>query len=95
MYTELVGEALGTFFFLGVILVSGGNPLTIAVGLAAAVYLVSKVSSAHLNSTVSLMMFAKGDMPFEKCISYILAQVIGALLALAWYQHTVDILPVA
>jgi glycerol uptake facilitator-like aquaporin len=95
MFVEVIGEALGTFFFLSVILASGGNALIIAVGLAAAIYLVSKVSSAHLNSTVTIMSFAKGDISMTKCISYILAQVIGGLVALVWYQSSLGVVPMA
>lgn len=87
MFTELFAEGLGTFFFLGVILASGGHVLTIAIGLAAAVYLVSKFSAAHLNPAVSIMMLAKGDVSASKCMSYILAQVIGGLFALVWFQN--------
>jgi glycerol uptake facilitator-like aquaporin len=91
MIVELFSEGLGTFFFLGVILASGGNVVTIAVGLAAAVYLVSKFSSAHLNSTVTLMLLAKGDISFTKALAYIVVQVIGGLLALLWYTTTVGL----
>lgn len=93
MFTELFGEALGTFFFLSVILASGGNALIIGVGLAAAIYCISRVSSAHLNSTVTIMSFAKGDTSLYKAVSYILAQVIGGLLALVWYEHSLGVVP--
>jgi glycerol uptake facilitator-like aquaporin len=88
MLVELFAEGLGTFFFLGVILASGGNALTIAIGLAAAIYLVSKFSGANLNPAVSIMLFAKGDLTGNKCVSYILSQVIGGLVALVWHQST-------
>ena len=88
MFVELFAEGLGTFFFLGVILASGGNALTIAIGLAAAIYLVSKFSGANINPAVSIMLFAKGDLTGNKCVSYILAQVIGGLVALVWHQST-------
>ena len=91
MFTELFAEGLGTFFFLGVILASGGNALTIAIGLAAAIYLVSKFSGANLNPAVSIMLFAKGDLTGNKCVSYILAQVIGGLVALVWHQSTLGL----
>lgn len=91
MFAELFAEGLGTFFFLGVILASGGNVLTIAVGLAAAIYLVSKFSGANLNPAVSIMLFAKGDLTGSKCITYILAQIIGGLVALVWHQSTLGI----
>jgi aquaporin Z len=87
MSVELFGEALGTFTFIGVILASGGNVLTIAIGLAAAVYLVSKVSAAHLNPAVTIVSLAKGDFTLVKAVTYILAQVIGGLLALVWFQN--------
>jgi aquaporin Z len=88
MIAELFAEGLGTFFFLGVILASGGNVLTIIIGLAAAVYLVSQFSSAHLNSTVTLMLLAKGDITLTKALAYIAVQVVGGLLALLWYTNT-------
>lgn len=88
MIAELFAEGLGTFFFLGVILASGGNVLTIVIGLAAAIYLVSSFSSAHLNSTVTLMLLAKGDITLTKALAYIVVQVIGGLLALLWYTNT-------
>jgi glycerol uptake facilitator-like aquaporin len=91
MFAELFAEGLGTFFFLGVILASGGNVLTIAIGLAAAVYLVSQFSSAHLNSTVTLMLLAKGDITVTKALAYIVVQIIGGLLALLWYTNTVGL----
>jgi glycerol uptake facilitator-like aquaporin len=91
MFAELFAEGLGTFFFLGVILASGGNALTIAIGLAAAIYLVSKFSGANLNPAVSIMLFAKGDLTGNKCVSYILAQVIGGLVALVWHQSTLGL----
>lgn len=88
MLTELYAEGLGTFFFLGIILASGGNALTIAIGLAASIYLVSKFSGANLNPAVSIMLFAKGDLTGVKCVAYILAQIIGGLLALVWHTST-------
>jgi glycerol uptake facilitator-like aquaporin len=91
MLAELFAEGLGTFFFLGVILASGGNVVTIAVGLAAAIYLVSKFSGANLNPAVSIMLFAKGDLTGNKCITYILAQIVGGLVALVWHQSTLGI----
>lgn len=92
MFAELFAEGLGTFFFLGVILASAGNVVTIAVGLAAAIYLVSKFSGANLNPAVSIMLFAKGDLTGNKCITYILAQIIGGLVALVWHQSTLGII---
>lgn len=88
MLSEVFAEGLGTFFFLGVILASGGNVVTIAVGLAAAIYLVSKFSAANLNPVVSIVLFAKGDLTGIKCAAYIVAQIIGGLLALVWHLST-------
>lgn len=91
MLGELFAEGLGTFFFLGVILASGGNVVTIAAGLAASIFLVSKFSGANLNPAVSVMLYAKGDMTLKKTVSYILVQVLGGLAALIWYQMTMGL----
>jgi len=79
-------EFLGTFFFLSVILNAVANaalgPIAVAVGLLAAIYFGGAISGGHFNPAVSLMMFVKGNITPDVFILYILAQVVGALLAL-------------
>jgi glycerol uptake facilitator-like aquaporin len=42
-----------------------------------------KVSGGFFNSTLSLIMYLKGTIGITRLIAYILAQIIGGILALA------------
>jgi aquaporin Z len=84
-FKVILAELLGTFFFFSVILSAIDNsygPIAIAVGLLAAIYLCGNISGGHFNPGVSIMMFFKGNLSFIAMITYITAQIIGALLAL-------------
>ena len=94
---KFIAEVIGTFVFLGVIIVSvAGKSLTVAdkaetwlkVGLALsiAILLVGGISGANLNPCVSIMFYLHKDLSFEELMIYILAQVIGAVLAFTMYK---------
>ena len=80
-------EFVGTFIFLSVILTQG-KPIPIAVALLAVIYFGGAISGGHFNPAVSVMVFFKKalsgiDLPF-----YIIAQVLGGLLALQFFNIT-------
>jgi glycerol uptake facilitator-like aquaporin len=79
-------ELVATFFFLSIILISEGSAITIGIALAAAVYFSGKISSAHINPAISVMLFAKGDINTITLIGYVICQILGGLLALLWYK---------
>ena len=94
---KFIAELIGTFVFLGVIIVSvAGKSLTVAdkaetwikIGLAlsVAILLVGNISGSHLNPAVSLMFYLHKDLSFEELMIYILAQLIGAFLAFTMYK---------
>ena len=94
---KFIAEVIGTFVFLGVIIVSvAGKSLTVAdkaetwikIGLALsiAILLIGNISGGHLNPCVSIMFYLHKDLSFEELIIYILAQVIGAVLAVTMYK---------
>lgn len=85
-----VAECVGTFIFLSCIL-AWGEPIPIVVGLLAAIYAFGKVSGGHFNGIISFMMFLKGDITGSQTFLYILAQCIGAVLALLWWKAYKDI----
>lgn len=87
MFSKIVAEFLGTFFFLGVILATG-EAIPIAVALAAGIFLTAKVSGGNLNPAVSTMLFAKGDLDAATYIGYVIAQILGGLAALFFYKFT-------
>jgi len=87
MIASLIAECLGTALFFSCIL-AWGEPIPIVIGLLAAIYAFGKISGGHFNSAVSFMMFLKGDIDLPVMFAYILAQMIGATLALIWWKNT-------
>lgn len=78
-------EFLGTAFFLYVILASG-NAFVIATALAIAIMVGGKVSGGNYNPAVSIMMAAKGSLAKSDVLPYIVAQVLGGLVALQLHK---------
>lgn len=87
MLAAVFGEFIGTFVFLLVILVVG-QPIPIVIGLLAAILAFGNLSGGHMNPAVSTMMLAKGDIDVMTYIMYIIAQILGGLAALLWWQLT-------
>lgn len=88
MFSVLFAECAGTSLLMTCILMTS-NPIAIAIGLVAAIYAFGKVSNGHFNPAVSLMMFLKGDINMYTFITYIAAQLVGAILALLWWRSTI------
>lgn len=87
MLAAVLGEFIGTFVFLLVILVVG-QPIPIVVGLLAAILAFGNLSGGHFNPAVSTMMLAKGDISVGVYLMYVVAQVLGGLAALTWWAVT-------
>jgi glycerol uptake facilitator protein len=51
------------------------------IGIALTIYTTSAVSGAHLNPSITLALAAYRGFPWRKVVPYILAQLIGAVLA--------------
>jgi aquaporin Z len=87
MLPALIAEFAGTGLFLSCIL-AWGEPIPVAVGLLAALYAFGKVSMGHFNSAVSAMMYVKGDIDGPTLVAYVVAQLLGAMVALLWWRNT-------
>lgn len=87
MLGAVLGEFIGTFVFLLVILVVG-QPIPIVIGLLAAILAFGNLSGGHMNPAVSTMMLVKGDIDVMTYIMYVIAQVLGGLAALLWWSMT-------
>lgn len=90
----IIGEFIGTAILAFAIVGSGimGSNLTkdsalalfinalgTAIGLAIAIRLVGKISGAHLNPAVTLIMFIKKKIAVTPAMLYFLVQTIGAI----------------
>jgi Glycerol uptake facilitator and related permeases (Major Intrinsic Protein Family) len=91
-YTRrLIAEVFGTFVLvfgvIGVALNYGEDAKPLVVGLAvgiavlAAAYAVGHVSGGHFNPAVTLGVAAAGRMPWKDVLPYVVAQLVGGLLA--------------
>ncbi len=91
---KVVVEILGTFFFLSVILQTltdaSLGPIAVAVTLLAAIYFGASSSGAHFNPAVSFAMFMKNKMEVNLLATYVLAQLVGAALAVKFNGFILD-----
>ncbi|PNH04441.1 hypothetical protein TSOC_009406 [Tetrabaena socialis] len=97
MLTSALAETLGSFVFVTVILATTTKgaletlaPLLIGLALAVAIYVCSKASLGALNPVVALVMYLRGDINAVTTAVYIIGEVIGALLAFAWWKVTMS-----
>jgi aquaporin Z len=75
-------EFLGTVFFLYVVLLTS-DAWAIGLALAFAIYV---AGGGHFNPAISIMMYAKNKLSLEETMMYIVAQVLGGLVALGLYK---------
>jgi glycerol uptake facilitator-like aquaporin len=87
-FIESVPEYLGTFALIFSILATG-NYLVIGLTLAAVIFLVGDLSGANVNPIVSLVMYLNNQMSGQKCLEYVVVQVLGGLSALYTYKYIV------
>ena len=84
--TRVLTELLGSFFFIGTILATG-EAIPAAVALLAAIFFGGKISGGHFNPAVSTAFLAKGTITPRTWLGYVLAQLLGGLLAFAWIRY--------
>lgn len=90
---ELIGTFILVFFGCGAAAIAGADGtsgvgitgIALAFGLTviAAAYGLGAISGAHLNPAVSIGVYASGRMEGGAFVTYVVAQVIGAILAAA------------
>jgi aquaporin Z len=77
-----LAELIGTFFLTLAALISGNNAaIAVALVLTACVYAIGDVSGSHVNPAVTLGLLVDRHIPAIKGGLYIIAQIVGALLA--------------
>lgn len=94
---KYVAEFAGTFVFVLIILLSVRAltnsrltaiiPFAVAIGLIAGIFVcLGAGGDAHLNPAVSTMFAVKGDLNANTLVTYVIAQVAGAVLAYFVYR---------
>jgi glycerol uptake facilitator-like aquaporin len=106
---RLAAEAVGSFFLFAAVIgsgimaeaLAGGNVAvallanTMATGaiLFVLIAMLAPVSGAHFNPAVSLVMAARGDLPWKDAAPYVAIQLVGGLLG-ALAVHLMFDLPI-
>jgi aquaporin Z len=103
-WRRLFSEVMGTFLL--VLVAAGGGMMGAAfddaIGRGAAVVapglmvmamilFMGKVSGAHFNPAVSLAFALRGDFPWRRVPGYMLAQAIGAVVAVLFLQAVIGV----
>ena len=82
---KYVVEFLGTVLLVFVVLKTG-NYLVIGAALAVAVLLGGAISGGAFNPAVAIALFANGKVSSSEIIPYIVAEVLGALVAFELFR---------
>ena len=77
-----VAEFLGVFVFAAVVLAVSAQQIYVLFAAVAVVLAIGGLSGAHLNPAVTVGAWATRKVTAVRAVSYIVAQVLGALLAL-------------
>ena len=92
---KYIAEFIGTFFFLVIILNSvkkktgmSSIPVSIGIGLIAAIILAGPTSGAHFNPVVSLVNYLNKTISQTELFYYIIAQCAGAVAAKYYFDRT-------
>ena len=102
MARKLLAELLGTALLLTIVIGSGimaeglsggniaiallGNTAATVCGLYILIEVLGPISGAHFNPAVSAVMAFRGELSWSELVSYIAAQLLGAMLG-AWLAH--------
>jgi aquaporin Z len=85
--TKFIAELFGTFLLISVIFATG-KAIPIGLTLVTIVFLIGNVSGGHVNPAISAIMYMKGSIDLSTCTLYVVAQLLGGLMALLWYNKT-------
>jgi aquaporin Z len=93
LLTASIGEFIGTFLLAAIVLVASGQPLFVLFAVLAIVLVLGGVSGAHLNPALTIGALATRRISLVRAVSYVVAQVLGALLALVVLNAFVSAAP--
>lgn len=88
-----VAEFIGTFLLAAVVVAASGQPLFVLFAVLAAVLVVGGISGAHLNPALTIGALATRRITLVRAVCYVVAQVLGALMALVVLSGFVNAAP--
>lgn len=79
--TAIILEFIGTFLLAAAVIAGQGQPLIVLFALATIVLIAGKISGAHVNPLITVGAWATRRIGTAKALFYIIAQVLGAMVA--------------
>jgi|LauGreDrversion4_2_1035121.scaffolds.fasta_scaffold579075_2 aquaporin Z len=96
MIKLFLAEMIGTAIFLSAIIVTidtkkkgyfaGLDWLKIGLSLAVMIVIFGSISGSNLNPAVSLMLYLNDELSLEKLGVYVIAQLLGGVLAFVFFK---------
>lgn len=89
----LIAEFIGTFIFAAVVIAGQGQPILALFALAGVVFAVGSISGGYVNPALVIGSWLTRRMTGIRAAAYIVAQVLGAMLALVVLNAFVNAVP--
>jgi|GEM_PF-581371 len=93
MIGALVAEFIGTFIFAATVIAGQGQPILVFFALAGVVLAVGGLSGGYVNPALTIAAWVTKRMGGKRAIAYIVAQVLGAMLAIVLLDMFVKAAP--
>lgn len=82
LVAALIAEFVGTFIFAATVIASQGQPILVFFALTGVVLAIGTLSRAYVNPALTIAAWVTRRMSALRALAYIVAQVLGAMLAL-------------
>jgi len=91
LIAALIAEFVGTFIFAGTVVASQGQPILVMFALVGVVLGIGILSGAYVNPALTVAAWVTRRISAVRALGFIVAQVLGAMLALvvlnAYYRR--------
>ena len=87
---SVAAEFVGTFLLAAAVIAGQGQPLVVLFALTAIVLVIGATSGAHVNPLITVGAWATRRINSVKAVGYILAQILGSMLAFVVIKSFVD-----
>lgn len=82
LLAALIAEFIGTFIFAATVIAGQGQPILVFFALTGVVLAIGTLSGAYVNPALTVAAWVTRRMGAVRALSYIVAQLLGAMLAL-------------
>ena len=88
-----IAEFIGTFMLAAIVLATNGSSVAVFFGVIAIVIAIGAVSDAHINPAITIGAWATRRIDGIRAVSYLIAQILGAMAALVILSGFVSAAP--